>query len=172
MAFTNVPAGRGMSSGVATAPVSTTMPDLSFERLISNPKDIANFGYNMRQYDPSSALSQQLLTGQMQNQNATNTLGAGTDTLGDPRMDFKTKVGLGLDVAQTGLNAYLGFQGNKLAKKQYNESKRQFNINLGMQRGMIQGQLAENYSRSVNKDRLGTEAEYMARYGMKPATQS
>lgn len=67
-------------------------------------------------------------------------------------------VNTGLSAAQLGLNTWLGLRSVRAADKARRESTRQFNLNFGMQRGLMEDTLRRNY-RSRNAGVGTTQAQ-------------
>ncbi len=87
--------------------------------------------------------------------------------LGDGSMDFKTKMNIGLGIAQTGLNAYSAYQGNKLGRQYLNQTKQQFDENMAMQKSTMSGNLTQQYNTAAHPEMLAPDRNtYLAQYGL------
>lgn len=76
--------------------------------------------------------------------------------------------GLGLNAAQGLFNGWLGMRQLDMAKKNFNENKRQFNLNFGAQRNLTNSQL-EDRQRTRRASQPGQHedvASYMAKWGV------
>lgn len=66
-------------------------------------------------------------------------------------------------------NAWLGMKQYGLAKKQFSENKRQFNLNYGAQKNLINSQLSDRQARRhyERPDLYQSPGEYMDKWGVK-----